>query len=289
MKTDSRITMLYGALAMAALLWPSGAEAQEVRLTRADGRVRADGGGWRAPTPADALRVLREDLGVRSPYQVATAVLRQVHEPRPPEELDALADALAEILEGRAPSFLRAPDDRYAKMYEQAHSSLFAAAMRDPEVPGTPHDGSFAALVRVYETLAARALENGGTDPFEETYRADRRLSSPEYRQLSEALRSITFARPDTEGRDYLLALLEAAEPPVPYTHNGHVPSVWCEAGKMLRPPSRVRLHPHGRVEEVLVDPTQAGRMSELPKIVRDPREFLARCNTVGNVTRVGD
>ena len=282
MKTGSRITMLSGALALAALLWPFGAEGQEVWLIHPDGRVRADDGGWRAATPADALRVLREDLGVRRPSRVAEAVLRQVHELRPLGELDALAGALAEILVATA------AEDRNSKVYEEAQGALFAAAMRDPEAPGMPHDGSFEAMVRVYETLAVRALADGGTDPFEEMYRAaGRRSSTPEYSQLRNTLRSLYSVRPDTEGGDYLLAVFEAAEPPEPYTHNGHVASVWCEAGHLLRPPSRVRQLPDGRLEEVPVDPTEPGRMSELPEIARDPREFLSRCNRVGNLIRV--
>ena len=168
-------------------------------------------------------------------------------------------------------------------MYDQAQDALFVAAMRDPEAPGTPHDGSFEAMVRVYETLAARALANGGTDPFEEAHRA----GTNNYLQLKSALRSIYSVRPHTEGGDYLLELFEATEPPEPYTHNDTVRLVWCEVGELLRPTSRVRQFPDGRLEEVPVDPTQPGRMSELPEIAQDPREFLSRCNRVGNLRRV--
>lgn len=288
MKTGARITMLSGALALAApLLWPFGAEGQEVRLIHPDGRVRADDGGWRAATPADALRVLREDLGVRWPSRVAEAVLRQVHDPRSPGELDALADALAEILVATA------AEDRRSKVYREAQGALYAAAVRNPEAPGTTHDGSFEAMVRVYETLAARALANGGTDPFEETPRVDRAARNgrgsvnPEYPQLRIALGRIYSVRPDTEGGDYVLALFRAAEPPEPYTRNGYVASLWCEAGDLLRPPSRVWQLPDGRLEEEPVpDPERPGRMSELPEIARDPREFLSRCNRVGNMFR---
>ena len=297
MKTGSRITMLSGALALAVLLWPSGAEGQEIWLIHPDGRVRAEDGGWRAATPADALRMLREDSGLlaswrgsgpsggASPSRVAKAVLRQVHEPRSPEELDALAGALAEILEATA------AEDRYSEMYLAAKEALYAAAKRDPEIPGTPHDGSFDALVRVYETLAARALADGGTDPFKETPPVDRDArnglgsSNPEYSHLRNALRSIYSVRPQTEGGDYLLALVEAAEPPEPYTRNGA--SVWCEAVDLLRGPSRVRHLPDGRLEEEpVLNPRWPGRMSELPEIARDPRSVLSRCNRVGNLIR---
>lgn len=282
----SRITVLSGV--MAALLWPSGAEGQEIWLIQPDGRVRAEEGGWRAPTPADALRILR-DPRVHWSSRVAQAVLRQVHEPRSQGELDALAGALAEIiLEADA------PEDRDTKVYEEALGALFAAAVRDPEVPGTPHDGSFEAVVRVYETLAERALADGGTDPLAETPRVDRDARNglgsvnPGYHRLTRALRAIYRVRPHTEGGDYLLALFEAAEPPEPYTHNGPVASVWCEAGELLRGPSRVTHHPDGRLEEEPVpDPRWPSRMSELPEIARDPREFLSRCNRVGNLSRV--
>lgn len=293
MKSISRITMLSGALAMAALLWPSGAESQQKRSIHRDGRVRADDGGWRAATLADALRVLH-DPDVRWPSRVAIAILRQVQGPRSPGELDALAGALAEILEGRAPNPFAPPEDHYSKMYYEALGALFAAATRrNPEAPGTPHDGSFEAMVRVYESLAARALANGGTDPFEETPRVDLDArnglgsSNPEYGQLKRALRYIYMVRPRTEGGDYVLALFRAAEPPEPYTHSGNVASVWCEAGDLLRGPTRVRTFPDGRLEEVPVpDPKWPSRMSELPEIARDPREFLSRCNRVGNLLR---
>jgi hypothetical protein len=278
------MTMLSGVLALAALLCPSGAEGQQVRLIHPDGRVRADEGGWRAPTPADALRVLREDLGVRSsPSRVAEAVLRQVHEPRSPGELDALADALAEILVAGGAEYF---SEEY-RMQDESLSALYAAAMRAPEAPGTPHEGSFGALVRVYESLAARSLADQGTDPFRETYRPAGEWQAS-YSYLRRALRSIFRVRPRTEGGDYVLALFEAAEPPEPYTHNGFVPSVWCEAGELLRGPSSVWQLPDGRMkEEPVPNPKWPGRMSELPEIARDPREFLSRCNRVGNMSRV--
>ena len=283
MNFGSRITMLFGAVAVATLLWPGGAEGQEWRkggYVPRGGQVRAEDGEWRVPTPADALRVLR-DPGVRRPSRVAEAVLRQVHESRPPGELDALADALAEILVAGAAA------EYYSEEYHVRSavlSSLRVAAMRDPEVPGTPHDGSFEALVRVYETLAARALADGGTDPFEETHRDAGNKASRTYIFLGRVLRSIYSVRPATEGGDYLLALFEAAEPPEPYTYNGRVPLVWCVAGELLRGPSRVRRLPGGRLEELVSDSGWIGRKSELPEIARDARSFLARCNRVGNL-----
>ena len=277
--------MLFGAVALATLLWPAGADAQEWRkagYVPREGRVRTDDGGWRAPTPADALRVLR-DPGVRRPSRVAVAVLRQVHESRPSEELDALAGALAEMLEAGAAG------EHYSEEYlvqREVLSALRAAAMTDPEIPGTPHDGSFDALVGVYETLAARALADGGTDPFEELYGDD---GIRDYSFLGAVLRSIYAVRPATDGGDYLLALFEAADPPEPYSHNGKVPLVWCEAGSILRGPGRVRRLPDGRLEELPPAPGSGppGRRSELPEIARNPRSFLARCNRVGSLVVV--
>ena len=294
MKIDSRITMLCGAVAMAALLWPAGAEGQGRHEWRRggyvprEGLVRAGNGQWRAPTPADALRVLR-DPEARYPSWVASAVLRQVHESRPPEELDALAGALAEILvAGAAEDY----SEEYYVQWE-AEAALEVAASHHPEARGTPHDGSFEALVRVYETLAARALADGGTDPLEEAYRDDGNKSGPDYSLLRRVLRSIYHVRPATEGGDYVLALLEAAVPPQRYTHNGHVPLVWCAAGELLRGPSRVRQLRDGRLEE-LPEPATSGsrwvsRKSELPEIARDAQSFLVRCNRVGNLMRVKD
>ena len=97
------------------------------------------------------------------------------------------AGALAEILEAGA------AEEHYSEEFHVQSavlSALRVAAMRDPEVPGTPHDGSFEALVRVYETLAARVLADGGTDPFEETYRDDGNTASSNYNFLVRVLRS---------------------------------------------------------------------------------------------------
>ena len=256
-----------------ALLAPSAATAQDkpARLARPDGMVADEGGGWRFPTPADALRVLREAGTGRS----AEAVLRQEFESRPQAELDALANELADILLAGTPGF--GSDAR--NLQHAAASALVMSAKRvkwwigppgewEDDSRGTPHAGSFDALVRVYETRAARALANGGTDPFQEAYREGRPVGpGPGFTHLAAALWDIYWADPAGKGGDYLLALLETAEPPEPHDSDNIVPihGLWCHAVQTLR-------------GDDWMFPLPGGRLSELPAIARDGDSFLARC-----------
>ena len=141
----------------AALLAPFATAAQNKpsRIGRANGMVADESGGQRFPTPADAMQVLREEWTGRS----AQAVLRQEFESRPQAELDALANELADILLAGNPG-LGSDADR---LQSAAGSALLASAKRgkwwvgplerwEAPPPGTPHAGSFDALVRVYET-----------------------------------------------------------------------------------------------------------------------------------------
>lgn len=260
----------------AALVAPFAGTAQNKpsRLGKANGMVADESGGQRFPTPADAMQVLREEWTGRS----AQAVLRQEFESRPQAELDALANELADILLAGSPG--SRSDDR---IWMAARSALLTSAKRakwwigplerwEEGTPGIPHAGSFDALVRVYETRAERALANGGTDPFQEAYREGLPIGAgPHFSDLAIALSDIYWADPAGEGGDYLLALLETAEPPKPHDWDNIVAihGLWCHAAQTLR-------------GDNWIDPLPGGRLSELPAIARDGDSFLARCRFLG-------
>ena len=262
MRTKSGMAAQLGAFALAALLWAAGAAGQERRqgglLQVQDGMVLGESGEWRAPTAADVLPLLRDPGGMdRTAAWAARSLLRQRLGPQPPEEMDEVAGALADIVLAGDPVY-----DSEEYDYQWAVISTLRVAA-DEEIPGTPHEGSFNSLVRIYETLAARALAGGGTDPFEELQRPARRTTDGSYMRLHSVLRAIYHASPAGRGGDYVLALFEAAEPPERLEYTGAATVVWCEAVRLLR-------------EGGLSD-----RMSELPEIARDDQEVLARCNRV--------
>ena len=260
--TKSGMVAQIGALALATSLWSADAAGQERRqggaLQVQNGMVLGESGEWRAPTAADVLPLL-QDPGVmdHTAAWAARSLLRQRLGPRPPEELDEVAGALADIVLAGDPVYESEEYD-----YQWAVISTLRVAANE-EFRGTPHEGSFNTLVRIYETLAARALAGGGTDPFEQLHRVPRRKINGSYMRLHSVLRAIYHASPAGRGGDYVLALFEAAEPPERLEYTGAAPVVWCEAVRLLR-------------EGGLSD-----RMSELPEIARDDQEVLARCNRV--------
>ena len=128
-------------------------------------------------------------------------------------------------------------------------------------LPGIPAQSAFDALVRVYETFAARAPASGGTDPFVEAARRDTRAERAhgpprfgrhtEAYTLSKSLYDVFWADPEgTEGREgrgwvFVLDLFNGSTPPVCNslvrdTGDGEeLPaecerSIWCEAGYLL-------------------------------------------------------
>ena len=180
--------------------------------------VYSETGGWRAPTPHDAPALLLPQGAAP-----AIAVLRQTLGSWPERELDLLTDDLVDIIiEGGRSSRLRV----------EAKLALIMAAAPEAEVRGIPYDGAFDALVRVYETLAAQALIEGGSDPFAE---ADRRASYGDWK-LRGALRSIYLADVSGRGADYLLAVFHGSEKPPPPCEGARCVqgSAWCAAGYIL-------------------------------------------------------
>ena len=267
--TSRTWTRMLGAVALLALLAPGGVMGQERedRPPSAAGYVRGmvlDGaGGWRAPTPADALRALRGDPDVLPHLDgdlgsPAITVLRQELESRPAAELDELAHALADlILTSEDPDIT---SEEYG-LQRDIFSVLAYAARTSGR--GTPHPGSFDALVRVYETLVAEALAGGGTDPVAEI---TRRRPGGSLRVWG-ALRSIFRADRDGRGADYLLAVIAASKPPERETGDWHPSpdSLWCVAASIVRSGAGA-------------PPEENPRRGELPDIALDDDMFYQLC-----------
>ncbi len=254
------------AVALAGLLAPNALPAQERETGErewAPGLVLDEGGGWRVPTAVEALRALRGDWSLlddpdpdNSP---AVALLREEHGPRTQAEQEALVDALVDLLLIDA----EYSSDEYL-VRSKAYATLSTAQRNASYLRGTPYPEAFDALVRVYETRAARVLAGGGDDPFREAYRTGPARAAS---GLLGALIRVYSADPEGRGRDYLRALFEASEPlPAPVCRRGSVPlimgpngeitassreqyeawlalpecpkpynpSVWCEAGRLL-------------------------------------------------------
>ena len=258
-----------GALILAALAAPGEGVAQDRERPRVagPGLVLDEGGEPRTPTPADALRAFwRPEMlphpgeGLRRPHgarrEPALAVLGQVYGRHPAVELDALANALADSILA-----LDVPEDMSEEYYLQSDIFSTLSWAADGEEDGTPHAGSFDALVRIYETLAARALADGGADPVTEL----RRSGGPSgHSQLKSALRWIFGADRTGRGADYLLAVVAASEPPdmedVWPIRRG---SLWCEAANIVRQNYGLGDHP---------------RKGELPPLALDDEMFYQLC-----------
>ncbi|WP_420635315.1 hypothetical protein [Candidatus Palauibacter sp.] len=272
MRTRTR-NRVWGGVVLTALLAPSGSVAQEQERPQetliGPGLVLDEDGERRLPTPADALRafwqteILPHPSG-ELPYGARTypaiAVLRQEFERHPAVELDAVANALADSILA-----YEVAEDMTEEYYLQGDifSTLTSAARAGRDGDGTPHAGSFDALVRIYETVVARELADGGTDPVE----ALRRRGRPggHWLQLKNALRSIFQADMEGRGADYVLAVVAASEPPnIEDVWPMRPGSLWCEAADIVR-------FGDGPTEE---NP----RRGELPPLALDDERFYQLC-----------
>ena len=256
-----------GAIVFTALLTPSKGVTQERQSIPEEvlvgpGLVLDEDGNERWPTPDDALRALR-DPSILPPGVTrlgpAGSVLGQEYERRRPTELDALANALADVIltsEG-----FDMTDDRDEYDLQRGILSTLGSAASGGE-RGTPHPGSFDALIRVYETLVAEALADGGTDPVEEL----ERRKGPGYGwRLKSALRWIFLADMVGRGANYVLAVVAATEPPnLEETWPMRPGSLWCEAADIVR-------FGDGPTEE---NP----RRGELPAAALDDEAFYQLC-----------
>ncbi|MDE2762844.1 MAG: hypothetical protein OXQ94_14695 [Gemmatimonadota bacterium] len=177
-----------------------------------------DGNQWRNPTIAEALRLLgmeREEawtlVYTHDVSRPAIAILRQTLETRPEAELDEFANKIADLMVANTTWTL----------WSNAERSLIAATRADySHYGGTPHRGSFDALVRVYE-------------------------EAPTYGNLL----AVRHADPQGRGRDYVLGVQRgSSKPPLclppesrddePWPRfcedNSPSSTTWCRAGSVL-------------------------------------------------------
>ncbi len=227
-------------LAIAILSSAAPAAGQALGPPPARGMVADDGGEWRSPTVEEALHALTlEHRGEWRPlrrqavHSPMAAILRQALGRDPAMDLDALADALADmILADRSPE---------GHVRRNAAAALRAASSpTTPDYGGTPHARSLDALIRVYETRAAQVLAaSGGEDPFLEAQGNHGEL-------LSLSLFDIIGADPEVRGRDYVLGIQQRSNPPPEYCGQDRKQltredramcrwdSTWCIAGGAL-------------------------------------------------------
>ena len=170
-------------------------------------------GGWREASIEEAFSLL-EDGGPFEPYlgkqrseKSLLSILRQVHRALPRGESDVVVERLVEMaLDFRLPRAVRG----------RAHSTLRFAALQleNTNRPGLPAPGAFEALVRIYETLAAEALEGtDGDDPFIEGYMKYRAGTWPKERDLVHVLAAVFWAEPVERGRAYVEEIYERHDP----------------------------------------------------------------------------
>ncbi len=259
-------------ITLTAILAPSGGIAQErdpgvpQEILTGRGIVLDEDGERRLPTPTDAIRAFWDtgilprvggELAFGARTYPAIAVLRQEYERHPAVELDALANALADsILASEVPEDMNNED--YDREVDIFWTLSFAA---NPDGGGTPHAGSFDALVRIYETVVAGALADGGTDPVEELKRRGGPFGPF---RLQEALWMIFAAERTGRGADYVLAVVAASEPPdLEDTWPTRPGSLWCEAANIIRKNYGFGDHP---------------RKGELPTLALDDEAFYQLC-----------
>ncbi len=87
------------------------------------------------------------------------------------------------------------------------------------------------------------------------------------YVQLGSVLRDIFAADPERRGADYVVALIEASEPPESGEYNGPAPTLWCRAVDALYQVGK-------------------GRVTLMREVAGDEEFILSRCNQLGFRTR---
>ena len=274
---------ILGAAAVAAAGWPGGGAAQppaEEAPPRPEvGLVWTDSDGWRAPTMAEALDVIRrrrpEMIGTGHPTEVGVAFIRQVHGSRSPSELAAFANELGEIL---------AADTEFMSPENQAQTSAAVAliAALDEGPTGTSYPPAFDVLTRVFETRVDRILGGGDGDPAYVAARQSRRARI----LLAAALSRIHSADPGGRGLDYVAEVARSATAPAvecrpvalyirpPGTPDPDaekpwcpVDSLWCDAWGTLMTQDWRTGRSTGRLREISLDGAP------------DPERYRKLCN----------
>ncbi len=195
----------------------------------------------------------------------AAGLLRQVDGPLPAEDIEALIEGLVEIAldpdanacDYSCPNKTASSVLRFAVWRPGVHATDPEGTGKQLPIPadalqGVPVPEAFDALVRIYETLAERALAEGGDDPFLEAARRDEANRTPdgfgttsEEGRMYSILSDIISAdlSPDGRGWAYVLALYERSKPPCrerdgapnpPDCSTGRFGSAWCAAGRLL-------------------------------------------------------
>ena len=186
----------------------------------------------------------------------AGRLLRKEYGPLSATNTEALIDGLVDVIlaadvgERRGPYWHAGGALTYAAWRPGSYVDGFGYRQAE-DLDGEAVPAAFDALVRVYETLAARALADGGDDPFLEAALRDEASRTPtgfdtthEEIQLYGALRGLFQAElaPDGRGWAYVLALFERSKPPCwdgpdelkPPDCTVGPGSAWCAAGNLL-------------------------------------------------------
>ena len=206
------------------------------------------------PTANDVLQMFDGGEALNRAGEQALYLLRQVNRrgepvPQTAAEIRTLVGGLVKIaLDPSAPA---ATEASLALVYAAWRPGVYVDGLGyKDDVRGEPVPGAFDALVQIYETLAARALANGGDDPFMQAAWRDHEARAPDGSTTREALElqaslwRVFAADPSPGGRgwEYALALFERSKPPCKEGDGPPDPpdctegpgSGWCAAGDLL-------------------------------------------------------
>lgn len=204
---------------LTALVIPVAAAGQEREDTPEDvssilGKV-FDGGEWRIPTFAEALRALDEPPAVGHWGEPAVAVLRQTFG-HSLVEVGAMTDELVRrILEG---------DEE-----QESRASVVLVTAADPDYPGVPYAGALDALIGVYELR-----DTNGDDRAELSLGDVFRAGGLAYvRRMFESHEPPPPCQPPRRGR---IVVVDGGPPIPPRVIDNPCPNVskWCDAGRLL-------------------------------------------------------
>ena len=240
-RAERKIVLRITLAALAALAMPPAVGAAQLR---------------KPPTADEVLERFAAGNDLNRARNEAVRLLRHKDGPGTAEEIGAVIEALVEMALSRCADFL-------CNGPAEAGTALVFAAWRPgvyvdgtgyltaADLGGVPVPEAFDALVGIYETLAERALADGGDDPFLEAAWRDHEGRTPdghnttyEVSQLYRSLRNVFDADPAPGGRGwaYALALFEQSTPPCREGHGPPEPpdctvgpgSAWCAAGDLL-------------------------------------------------------